>query len=83
MENLINHEYATHDFYVACILLASRETVKRLEKGDGKFTVFVFNTPKEIAEKTIASHWNRTLRIPSRNITEAINELKTRLHSGV
>ena len=74
-----NH-YRTKDFYSAAVLLASGESLLTLEKTTHNFVIFIFNTPVTIAVKTLSSHWGRTLRIPTRDIIEAINELKTRMH---
>lgn len=76
-------EYKSHDFYLSACLIASGLILKRLEPGDGNFQVFVFDDPQQTASKIISDHWNRSNRIPSRDLVEAINELRTRLHSGV
>ncbi len=78
MENL----FKSHDFYLSSCLVAAKLPLKRLEKGEGKLVIFVFDDPKHQAEQLISSHWNRTLCLPTRDLIEAINELKTRLYSG-
>ena len=71
------------DFYLSSILLASGVTLLNLEKTDHGFVFFVFDISSEKAESIISSHWSRTLKLPTRDIIEAINELKTRLKSGI
>lgn len=76
------NEFHSKDFYTSSVLLASGEKLIRLEKKENsKSIVFVFETAKRIAEKTILAHWDKTLRLPTRDLIEAINELKTRIHS--
>jgi hypothetical protein len=75
--------FKTKDFYIACCLLASGFSLKRLEKIKNNLFVFIFDDPKNQAEIIIKRHWDRTHKIPSRNLIEAINELKTRIYSGV
>jgi hypothetical protein len=78
-----SNEYKLKDFYLSCCLLASKLTLNRLEPIGGGFVYFVFNDPERIAESIISQHWNRTNRIPSRDLVEAINELRSRLHNDV
>lgn len=74
-------EYRTKDFYLASCILASGEELNCLEQGKGNYSVFVFNCLPEKAEQIIADHWSRELILPTRDLVDAINELKTRLHS--
>lgn len=90
MEELINMEdikeisvYKNHDFYLSAICLAAGLTLSRLERGQGKFVIFVFEDPQKKAPQIISDHWSHKLRISTRSVIEAINELKTRLHSGI
>lgn len=76
-------EFKSNDFYLCACVLASGLGLKRIEKGQGKFMVFVFDDPLFQAEQIISDHWSRKLLIPTRSLIEAIHELKTRLHSGV
>ncbi|MCM8787535.1 MAG: DUF5659 domain-containing protein [Candidatus Omnitrophica bacterium] len=80
MENL--KEFSTKDFYLSACLLASGLILKRLEKNQNNFMTFVFEDPDNLAEKIIKNHWNRKHKIPTRDLIEAINELKTRIYSG-
>ncbi len=80
MENVT--VYKSKDFYISACLLASGLKLIRLEPGTGKFVHFVFDDPKNLAPEIISSHWNRSNRIASRDLIEAINELRTRLHGG-
>lgn len=74
--------YKSHDFYLSAVCLAAGLNLMRLERDSGKFVVFVFSDPENNASQIISDHWSRKFKIPSRNVIEAINELKTRLHSG-
>jgi len=82
MENL--KEYKSVDFYTSCVILASKKLIlKRLEKNSGKIVTFVFDDPNNLAEKIINKHWNRANKVISLDLIEAINQLKTRIYSGV
>lgn len=76
-------DFKSNDFYLCACVLASGIPLKRVEHGDGKFMIFVFDDPDCKAEQIISDHWDRTLRLPTRQLIDAIHELKTRLHSGV
>jgi hypothetical protein len=79
MENRM--EYRTKDFYLASCILASGERLIELEQGSGGFSVFVFDCLSERADQIIADHWSRKLVVSTRDLIDAINELKTRLHN--
>jgi hypothetical protein len=82
MENL--NEYKSKDFYISCILLASKKLVlKRLEKKSDKIVTFIFEDPNNLANEIIKSHWGRENRVISLDLIEAINQLKTRIHNGI
>lgn len=81
MENL--KEFKLNDFYQAVILKTVGFPLLRLERKDSKFVVFVFDNPEFRAEETIERYWNRELEVNAREMIETINELKTRIHSGV
>ncbi|OGK43431.1 hypothetical protein A2956_02485 [Candidatus Roizmanbacteria bacterium RIFCSPLOWO2_01_FULL_37_57] len=76
--------YETQDFYISCVLLASGKLpLVALKRQSAKFVTFIFSDPESLAPQIIKAHWDRTNKIPSRNLIEAINELKTRIHNGV
>lgn len=81
MEN--KDKWKSNDFYLSAICIASGAILEHLERKEKNYVTFVLNISQTEAEKIIQSHWKRTLRIPTRDVVEAINELKTRLHSGV
>lgn len=81
MENI--QEFKTHDFYQAVILKTAQLPLIRLERSTGKFVVFVFNDPEYKAEGIIEKYWAKELTLVAREMIENINELKTRIHSGV
>lgn len=76
-------EYKSNDFYHAVILKTVGYQLLRLQKGSGKFLVFVFSDPKSQAQTTIQNYWDHQIQVDARKIIETINELKTRIHSGV
>lgn len=77
------NEFSLKDFYLAACLLASGLFLKRLERQEGKIVTFVFDDPNNTVEKIIHNYWNRTQKLPTRNLIEAIVELKTRIHNGI
>ncbi len=78
-----NKEFKTRDFYLAACLLAYGLVLKKLQLEKNKIATFIFNDPNNIAEKIITDHWNRKNKIPTRDLIEAIVELKTRIHNGI
>lgn len=74
-----NDEYATKDLHLGACLLASDIPLSRLEKISHKSFSFVFDTSPQKAEEIISDHWNRKLIIPSRDLIDALSELKTRM----
>lgn len=82
-KNMEQREYKTNDFYHAVILKTVGFPLLRLEKGNGKFLVFVFADSDSQAQVTIQNYWNRQIQVDARDLIETINELKTRIHSGV
>lgn len=81
MEETDLKEFKISDFYQAVILKTVGFPLLRLEKGAGRFIVFVFDDPDYKAEETIEKYWNREVRVIARDLIENINELKTRIHS--
>lgn len=79
MEN--EKEYTTKDFYIGACILASGVPLLRLQRKSDKFVLFIFSISTPKAEEIIKRHWNRTLVLPTRDVVDAIHELKTRLYS--
>jgi len=75
--------WKSKDFYLSSIVRASGYDLLDLEKTDHGFSVFVFDLSPKDAEELISLHWSRQLKLPTRDLIEAINELRTRLKSGV
>lgn len=71
--------FRSKDFYLCATLLAAGFPLKTLEPTTGKFSIFVFDCPKEEAEKVLKSYWDRSLKLPVRDFVDAVSELKTRL----
>lgn len=83
MENANLREFKISDFYQAVILKTVGFPLLRLEKGTGRFMVFIFDDPDYKAEGTIERYWSREIKVIARDLIENINELKTRIHSSV
>lgn len=81
--NVINSKWKSKDFYLSCVLRASGASLINLEKSNQDFVFFVFDISPEKAEEIISLHWSKKLKLPTRDLIEAINELRTRLKSGV
>jgi hypothetical protein len=79
MENI----FKSNDFYLCAVCIASGASLVSLNRDNNKFATFVLDIAPEKAEEIITKHWNRELRVPTRDLIEAINELKTRLHSNM
>jgi len=75
-------QFRSKDFYLSACILASGITLLRLEQGSPNVYFFVFNITHNQANEIIGRHWDRNLSLPTRNIIEAIGELKTRIHNG-
>ena len=83
-ENMENtREFKLNDFYQSCILKTVGFPLIRLEKTAGHFVNFIFDDPDYKAEETIEKYWGREIKVVARDLIETINELKTRIHSGV
>lgn len=81
MEN--TKEFKLNDFYQAVLLKTVGFPLVRLDRRNGKFVTFVFDDPEYKAENIIERYWNREITVVARDLIESINELKTRIHSGV
>lgn len=75
--------WKSKDFYLSCLVRASGFPLLELEKSEGNFVYFVFDISPEEAEKIISLHWSRELSLPTKDVIEAINELRTRLKNGI
>lgn len=71
------------DLYIACVLKASGIQLQQITRNNNGKATFVFNNPNQIAETTIQNHWDKKLKVISLDLVEAINQLKTRIHSGI
>ncbi len=81
MENI--NEFKSSDFYQSVVLVTVGFPLLRLERGNKRFFTFVFDDPENKAEKVIKQYWKKELQVTARDLIESINELKTRIHSGV
>ena len=78
-----NKEFKSQDFYQSVVLKTLGFQLLRLEKGSGHFFIFVFSDSEAKAEEIIEEYWNRKVKVDARDLIETINELKTRIHSGI
>ena len=76
-------EYKCNDFYQAVILKTAGVPLVRLERTTGRFFDFVFDDPEDKAEQIISKYWIKELKVDAKELVENINEMKTRIHSGV
>jgi hypothetical protein len=76
-------EFKLSDFYQSVILKTIGFPLIRLERGQGKFVVFVFDDSSHRAEITLNDYWNRKTSVVARDLIENINELRTRLHERI
>jgi hypothetical protein len=74
-------EYTTKDFYLSACLLAIGIRPELRKISDRTF-LFAFPNSQGRIEKLLEKHWNRKLLIPSKDLVEAISELKTRIYDG-
>ena len=82
MENGRDH-FVSKDFYLVAVCLAAGCSLKLLNHDRGNFVRFVLEESSSKCEQIISKHWSGELKVSSRKLVEAINELKTRLHSGM
>lgn len=75
--------FKSRDFYTCCALRASNLVLRAVEPTSGKFANFVFENPQGEAEEIIRKHWSGELKVSTKDFVAAINELKTRLNSGL
>ncbi|KKQ87780.1 MAG: hypothetical protein UT10_C0001G0021 [Candidatus Woesebacteria bacterium GW2011_GWB1_38_8b] len=83
-----SNEFKLSDFYQSVILKTAGFPLVRLEKQDRQHFVFVFEDSDNQdsdnqAELILSRYWNHELQVDARDLIESINELKTRIHSGV
>lgn len=78
MENFI-----TKDFYLTAVCMASGCKLIRLKRNSNDLVDFILKEPADICIPIITEHWAGSLKVSSKKIIEAINELKTRIHSNV
>lgn len=81
MEN--GNLFTSKDFYLSAVILATGKNLIKVDRHSEKFAVFVIDISQVKAQKIIESHWKRELLLPTRDLIEAIHELKTRLHVAV
>ncbi len=75
--------YYSKDFYLSAVCLASGCKLLKLQRKNQDYVEFVFDDSPEKCIPIIEKHWAGTLKLPSRKLIEAINELKTRIYSNV
>ncbi len=81
MEN--TKEYKCKDFYQAIAIKTVGIPLIRLEKSSERFFVFVFDDPDKYVQEIISKYWSNNLQVDAKEFVENINELKSRIHSGI
>lgn len=76
-------EYKSNDFYQAVVIKTAGIPLLRLEKSSEKFYIFVFADPNNRVEEIISKYWTNSLKVDAQELIENINELKSRIHSGI
>jgi len=82
-QDMTMENYRSKDFYLTAVCMAYGCKLKSLERQEGDFVEFVFEDPPEKCIEIISNHWAGNLKVNSRKLVEAINELKTRIHSNI
>ncbi len=75
--------FKSRDFYLSAVCLASGCNLTKLDRSKGDFVEFVFADPPERCHEIIAAYWADELKVNPKKLIEAINQLKTRIHSQV
>lgn len=76
-------EIKLHDFYQACVLKTVGFALTRVERNNSKFVEFVFADPGEQSTTILEKHWSGELTLVSKDLIQSINDLKTRIYSGI
>ena len=76
-------KYNSTDLYLSCIILSYGIPLIEICRETEKRVSFTFDISPNKAEEIIQKHWNRELILPTRNLIEAIQELKQRIHSKI
>lgn len=63
--------------------MAAGLKLRQLNRLNNKLVEFIFDHSPEDVENTIQSHWDRSLLVASKDLVEAIKELKARLYERV
>ena len=82
MEDQTNKQFRTQDFYTSSVLKSAGLHLINISRSSNGKVIFIFDNPKH-AEEVIRKHWNKELNVNSLDLIEAINQLKTRIYSGV
>ncbi len=77
-----NHQlFRIKDFYQACVIKTLGFPLLRLEGGDQKFRIFVFDDPDFMAEERLGQYWDGLLMVDPKDLINNIQDLKNRLYS--
>lgn len=75
--------FSSRDFYLISICIAAGCKLIDIKRSSSNYSEFILQEPSPICEEIIKKHWDKSLKLSTRDVVEAINQLKTRLHSGV
>lgn len=78
----MKNQWKSQDFYLSAVCIASGCKLKRLERKSGDLVEFIFEDSPEKCIEIISRYWARNLSLDARALIEAINEIRTRIHSN-
>lgn len=76
-------KYKSNDFYLSAVCMSAGCHLESLNRENRDFVEFVFKDSPDKCISIISKHWTGTLKVSSKKLIEAINQLKTRIHSNV
>jgi hypothetical protein len=82
INNGLMDKWKSKDFYKSCVIRATGASLLCIETANHEYSTFVFDIPAKDGDEIISLHWDRKLTLPTRDLIEAINELKVRLRYG-
>lgn len=78
----VNH-FFSKDFYLVAVCLACGCHLMGLDRSQGDYVEFILKETPEHCHGIISSYWADELEVNPRHLVDAINTLKTRLHSRI
>jgi len=75
--------FTSKDFYLSSCLLAAGIVLKYTSKAPAGFLTFHFDCTEDQANDVLNRHWSGKLRLPTKDVIEAIYQLKHRMRNGL